>query len=622
MRMLLLLTMLSLAHKMNAQQDTLSFWVNPDHERISREFMHNGSHIVRVPLVIIKGDSLKDNLMHVRVRLNHVTTDDDDVQLLSDTIMLIDMSLFNDAGEITRSLDFKVHNTVYEFDEVFEIVILSGANPGKLTVQPGLKFTLYDAANWEAELDDEITAIGGIEMTSNELIIYQKGKSKKFKEYKAGMKRRDRKFHRKYQSPLVFKDESSNTREGSNTDTGATDDANANIKAVSDSTKLEKDQDGENIKENKDQKEKKNAKKDSVKCSMDTLRRDIEYIEVHVTQGRIGHIKVKIKDDPGGYYVNKGPISLTNFYKKRYYRLDYAGSDQDLRYTWICIGDILNYQPTENRHYFPTDGKYRLERANQTEPVMSNGSPVNYFEAKTYSDFQGLSGEENGLIHTEINARFVSNSNAIYRSYFTWLQYINVDLGYSKFDSQFDTLQLDLLLREDSTLILPESDLLSVIRQANGFFNIEIDLLRASKVHDAYIKVGHRVYQTRTLMEYKADTSHFVQNRTLYTPAFHLTLGGTVYANKRLTVDFSLPVCLFYTFDLPAWFNRTGEFKWMAMPQVQFSYKVSRKLNDHKRTTQLFFRFRYFDMPYAYDNNFWQTQFGLEIPLTDIRKGG
>ncbi len=122
----------------------------------------------------------------------------------------------------------------------------------------------------------------------------------------------------------------------------------------------------------------------------------IESIDIHVSQGRISHIQVKVQGDVG-YFVNKGPISLTNFRKRKYYALEYVGSNPILSGKYIFLKDILNYIPSGNRYYFPTDKTYRFEYEKDEEPKKGEEKPENKEEKK--EDKKGDKKKKGGKVN-------------------------------------------------------------------------------------------------------------------------------------------------------------------------------------------------------------------------------
>lgn len=325
------------------------------------------------------------------------------------------------------------------------------------------------------------------------------------------------------------------------------------------------------------------------------------------SEGRLANITVSFDEDEyTGYYVSKGPISLTNFKKKRYYKLYYIGSNPHRENTFIILSSFLNYNHSTSRHFIPSDVEIRFDSDSTSVALYSPANPLTFFDARIYTDAKGLSGEENGLVQTDLNARFIGNTNAIRQSYITFFQYVNVGLSYSKFDSQFDTLELPSLTNRLG------SELLRMNQYSNTSLRVETDFIRGSRVHDAYIKFGHLITHTKI----SADSTF----KNVFTPSFYFTLGGTLHAGRRIRADFKLPVLASYLMDQP--FNDYRKnWDFVIIPEIEFIVQINKEpSNSTADKPFVFARFRYFDMPYAKGNNFWQIQTGVQVPITNLIK--
>lgn len=333
---------------------------------------------------------------------------------------------------------------------------------------------------------------------------------------------------------------------------------------------------------------------------------DIEEVKIVIENGQISNIEVRIKEGTG-IYSNKGPISLTNYNKKHDYALHYSGSDLTLENTYIRAIDFLNYIHAEGRQYFPSSDNFQLKpKPDSTSKILSYiGNPNSYFDVRAYTDTKGLSGEENGLVQTEVSANFIANSNNLGRSYLSLAKFINVGLSWSKFDSQFDTLNITSYeTREDF-------ELLHLLQQSNTAMHVEIDLLHRSRVHDAFFTVGHRIYNTRL-----KDTSGVFKRA--FTPSFYAFVGGTIYASPRVNAKFKLPLNASYVHDQP--FTDYGrKWNWFIAPEIEFTLQLKKSSEgDKNQRSFVFGRIRYFDMPLVSGGNYWQIQTGVEIPFSSL----
>lgn len=341
--------------------------------------------------------------------------------------------------------------------------------------------------------------------------------------------------------------------------------------------------------------------------SVDCLNKEscvhINNVRIEVAEGRIGVIAVHTNK---GLFMNKGPLSLTNFEKRKFYRLDYAGTDFSLRGTCIVIGDFLTYEPTTSRKYFPSKNTYEFKAKNDSRQVISKGDPLSFFEARVYTDGKGLSGEENGLVLTELHARFIANSNAIGSSNLTMAQFLHLNLNWSKFDSQFDTLSIPNFNTVSRESLLP------LIQRSNTMVNAELDLFRGSRVHDLCLSVGTRVYHTKV-----ADTNGTSQR--VFTPMFSAGLSGNLYSSRMIELSLGFPVYGIFRHDQP-FGNISSKWELMIVPEIEIRITYPKDKNGEESRMSLFGRLRYFDMPFVRGDNFWQIQTGVQIPLTNVFK--
>lgn len=329
----------------------------------------------------------------------------------------------------------------------------------------------------------------------------------------------------------------------------------------------------------------------------------INNVDIVIAEGRMKLIKVETNH---GTYLNKGPVSLTNFYARRYYRLHYSGHELDRQSSYIILGDILNYVERTGRSYFPSSTSFRLDESHEVEHLKSFESPLTFLDGRIYTDPKGLSGDANGLVQTEINARFILNSNAVGRSYMTFAQNLDMNFYVSKFDSDHDTLVVNTFEHRSA------NDLLSIMRNSNLGFKLEADLIRGSRVHDVYWTVGHNLLHTKV-----RDTNSTFKR--VITPIFFTTLGGTLHVSPRINANFELPISFAYSYDQP-FINYRNRFEWFIAPEVEVTFDLRKKKDADQKTSFLFARIRYYDMPNFARNNYYQIQLGVNFPITGMFK--
>jgi hypothetical protein len=335
---------------------------------------------------------------------------------------------------------------------------------------------------------------------------------------------------------------------------------------------------------------------------------EIGNVRFVVSDGKLIKLAVFIGDDvKEGVYQNSGPISLTNMNKIKFYRLDYYGPNSNLRNTYIVIGDFINYLQLRQRNLIPSDSIFMLNKDSFSTKLKSEHNPQNIISGRIYTDAKGLSGQNNGLIQTDIKARFFGNTTAISRTNATLFQFASVGLNYSKFDSEYDTLQMPSLINRSG------SEILNLIQNSNASVKVELDLFRYSRVHDGFLSIGHNLYSTKV---WSKNDSSFSR---VFTPSFYLNLGGTLYVGNYMKAHFCFPVSMVYFADQP-FREYSKKFDLVFSPEIELEFNLLNKqdFNKIQDVTSIFTRFRFFDTPSYSENNFWQIQLGLQVPLNKI----
>lgn len=332
----------------------------------------------------------------------------------------------------------------------------------------------------------------------------------------------------------------------------------------------------------------------------------IDTVRVYIYNARINRIIFTLKND-NGYFGNQVPISVTNFEKRLEDKLHYKGSNPLLNETYLELGDVLNYICLTERIAYPPDTIVKISGKNQIAQIVNNGKQLQYFDVRVYTDTKGLSGESNGLIQTEINTSFYGNTRNQKNCSLTWLPYVRLNLGLSKFDSKFDTLQLNTLTSRVGT------DYLKLTQYSNINLRFEVDLVRYSRIHDAYITLGHQMQSTVV-----QDTSG--NSQRIFSPSFYTVLGGTMFNYPRMKCEFKLPFFIAYLMDQP-FKDYMRKVDFMIMPEIEITFDPIKIPGQTEVSgTRIFGRVRYFDMTDFRGGNFWQLQLGAQISLSEILK--
>ena len=106
--------------------------------------------------------------------------------------------------------------------------------------------------------------------------------------------------------------------------------------------------------------------------------------------------------------------------------------------------------------------------------------------------------------------------------------------------------------------------------------------------------------------------------RRTFTPTWHLTLGTTIFATPQISAKLIFPIYAAYVHDQP-FLNYTRRWNLFISPEIEISVRLRKpEANDEKKRSFVFARIKYFDMPMVSQNNFWQIQTGIEIPLSNL----
>lgn len=334
----------------------------------------------------------------------------------------------------------------------------------------------------------------------------------------------------------------------------------------------------------------------------------IDSVSIIISEGRITFLRVYLKeiDEP---FTNNGPISITNMYRRRYYELRYSGKEDFYKDCFIPLGQVVSYFPTIDRMYYPSKDRMTLTTLSPISKIYSESNPRTFLEARVFTDISGLSGNQNGLVQTEINARVITNSNANFRGFSTLFQYFNMGISWSKFDSNSDTLFIPNFGEARA------NEILRLTQQAFSNFYFDADIIRATRVLDFYVKVGHNLAITRV-----SDKSNNTFRR-VFTPSIYVKSGMRVYNSPWIKVDFNIPCHFVYLYDDAIIHDQKTSYTYIA-PEIELSMNLRKpEPNNEKNRAFIFARVRYYDLVDRGGNNFWQLQTGVEIPISSFING-
>lgn len=357
---------------------------------------------------------------------------------------------------------------------------------------------------------------------------------------------------------------------------------------------------------------------------------DISHLSASVSQGRI-HKMVVYLEDREGVFVTKGPLSVTNYMRKRNVTLYYTGSDTSLLGTFIRVGDFLNYANSGDESYFPSEDTIVLSAEKPDHQMTFKGTAEQFVDARLFTDVRGLAGAENAIAQTQIKAKFILNSNNLGRSSVTLFNYVHAEFTFSKFDSKFDTLQLDSYLNRNPT------DLLSIIQRSNAAADIGADLINFQPLHQLYLQGGFKIFHTRSSVSSIDSLVVFdslmlpttiVNSKSLYSPAFYFAPGGIIKiggnsskSKNLIQIGLSVPFTWFINGDQVFSEYRgkgKGKFDLMISPELELKLSITDNDDPNKHGTSIFAKVLYSDMINYRGGSYWQVQTGVNLPLSSL----
>ena len=349
---------------------------------------------------------------------------------------------------------------------------------------------------------------------------------------------------------------------------------------------------------------KKNNRKNKGADIFDTI--EISNVMIQIYCGRIEQILISI-EGTDGYFKNRVPISVTNFDRRRADCLYYKGPDTRFNNTFVRLGEIVDYIILTKKQYFPNNERLIVNSKHPIDTTSFTKSPSAFFDARTYTDPIGLNGNPNGLVQTEVNARFIGNTNNIRNTHATFFSFVNLNASYSKFDSDFDTLKIASF--DDRS----ENELLRMVQFSSIGISVEIELIKYSRVHDAYLNLGHKLLMTPM----SDSTGSF---KRVWTPSFYLQLGGVLFSTPVIRGVFNFPIYCTYLHDQP-FINYAKNWNFILQPEIEIIIDPIKKTSsDGSDGASIFGRIKYYDMPNAKGNNFVQIQIGANIPVSSLFK--
>ena len=171
---------------------------------------------------------------------------------------------------------------------------------------------------------------------------------------------------------------------------------------------------------------------------------------------RKGKDTVKIKDRFENIFLGRRvPINIVrNSYNgkhltlRHYSKEDETDIDQDVQF--IYLKDYLFYRPELENNFNPGDGEISLKKEKNEKFLSVNSSLNSYIDFNIFTDLLSVLDPKvgNGLIQSELKAKFLSNTGNINNFNFFGLHYIEPYVNFSRFDNQLSSVSLDYFYQE------------------------------------------------------------------------------------------------------------------------------------------------------------------------------
>ena len=545
----------------------------------------DGTNRVKLPFTVKrKKDITPTKDYFVKVSIDHITTDKKDFKIINSIIPVSKEDLNQSDSLFFIEIEIFPH-TVDKIAEVFKlklncesVVFNEKDHSCAITLLPKTSLTIEQKA--KEQYKSELLATDTIDFafvnlsTKNGLInIYSKGSAKIDTNCRENCSKK--RFVKRYEKRKAKSDEKRYEKR----------------KAKSDEKRYEKR--FKKCLENC-------SKKRNLVFPIEVENLEIEKVILHVENGRFAKVTIFPKFN-SGVYVSKYPFSATKYGSVKQ-RIFYEGSEASLDGSYINLSEILEYNELTSRSRFPPNETIILTPENPEKKIVFVRNPVEFFDARFYTDPLGLKGSPNGLVQTQIGAHLFLNT--LNHKHSTWFSDLHILYDWSKFDSKFDTLAVQSFVDRTPT------DLLSIRKQANMNLDIKLDVLRVSNVHTFTFGVGHFLSLTRS-----ADTTGAFNN--IISPAVTAYITGFIEPNPWIDFRFHLPFYVYYNYD-QVFSNYKNKFDFVIAPEIEMRIKPAgfSKSNKSVSGTSFFARVRYFDMTSYRGGNFLQIQTGVSFSLS------
>lgn len=306
------------------------------------------------------------------------------------------------------------------------------------------------------------------------------------------------------------------------------------------------------------------------------------------------------------------------------------------------LPEYTEFLKVDRRDFSPEDQVIKVGFDNGRCSILKKEQFYRILEAKVYSDFVGLFGEDkpNGLVQTEISKRvnLVTFRNVLGRTMVGGFAYLEPQITFSKLETTNKRLSLNYLdqfvngtydpIKYTSTLGLREHQNFSV------GFDVNALVIDAQGVKSTfYADLGFRYGRTsitdslRAFADNKVSKTGLIENYGVNTFEVYPKILWEVRADERYSFNFSWSHHWFYLLDNR--FQQVASIEDFSASQqnpAHAKYRLNRvvlqanlKPNAASKGS-LFFRYQFFWQQDYWKNNFAQAQVGYSFYLLSNRK--
>jgi len=325
----------------------------------------------------------------------------------------------------------------------------------------------------------------------------------------------------------------------------------------------------------------------------------INNVELNISDGVIEKIRVITKDQKIFENINYIPLQNMNLAALNIFLYDV----KDREY-FIKINDFMYYLPKLGQNYLPEDNTLVMDRINREQPLSASVDLNSNLDIKVYSDFLSLLNQaDNGIIQAEASSKFIFNSIPD-RFNFFYLNFIEIKLRYSKFDSQNSFVQLQSI-NQPVTLSTTEKIKMNQYSYLN--LDLKMNLIR-NKIFQNFTEFNIGV--TYDFTDIRLGSALENEQANMY--SFYIEDRGCISRTKYFGLNYSISMLWQQVANTNLSFSTSSDAYFI--PEVSIYY-----FPKGETSNKLFVRFKTFSN-LASLQSYPLFQFGYSTNLSFIKK--